>query len=83
MAIDRSTVTTLAKHMAANRRRPSRVAEQSTAVAVRATTEQESAQALAKKVKKAVKSGTRARKELKGKAPKVGRSAVEPKVGLV
>ena len=83
VAIDRGAVTTLAKHMAANRRRPTRAAEPSTAVAVRATTEQESAQALAKKVKKAVKSGTRVRKELKGKAPKVGRSAVEPKVGLV
>ena len=83
VAIDRGTVTTLAKHMAANRQRPTRAAEPSAAVAVKATTEQESAQALAKKVKKAVKSGTRVRKELKGKAPKVGRSVIEPKVTYV
>ncbi len=83
VTIDRSTIATLAKHMAANRRRPARAAEQSTAVAIRATTEQQSAQALAKKVKKAVKSGARVRKELKGKAPKVDRSAIEPKVTLV
>ena len=83
MTIDKSAVTTLAKHMAANRRLPTRTAKQSTAVAVRATTEQQSAQALAKTVKKAVKSGTRVRKDLKGKAPKVGRSAIEPKVTYV
>ena len=83
MAIDRGTVTTLAKHMAANRRRPARAAEQSTAPAVRATTEQQSAQARAKKTKKLVKSGSRVRKDLKGKAPKVDRSAVEAKVTYV
>ena len=76
-------MTTLAKHMAANRRRPARAAEQSTAVAIRASTEQQSAQALARKTKKLVKSGARVRKELKGKAPKVDRSAIEPKVTLV
>ena len=83
VTIDRSAVTTLAKHMAANRRRPARAAEPSTAVAVRASTEQQSAQALAKKVKKAVKSGTRVRKDLKGKPRKVDRPTVEPNVTYV
>ena len=76
-------MTTLAKHMAANRRRPARAAEPSTAVAVRASIEQESAQALVKKVKRAVKSGTRVRKALKGKAPEVNRSATETKLTYV
>ena len=48
VTIDRGAVTTLAKHMAANRRRPTRTAEQSTAVAIRATTEQQSTQALSR-----------------------------------
>ena len=83
VAIDRSAVTALAKHMAANRRRPARAAEPSTAVAVRATTEKESAQALSKKAKKAVKTGTKVRKDLVRKPKKVDRPTTERLVTYV
>ena len=79
VTIDMGTVTTLAKHMAANRRRPARAAEPSTAP----TTEKESAQALTKKVKKAVKSSTRVRKDMVRKPRKVDRPTTEPNVTYV
>ena len=83
MTIDRQVVTTLAKHMAENRRRLAKAAEQSTAVAVRATTEQQSAQALTKKVKSAVKTSSRVRKDSVRKPRKVDRSVSGPKVTYV
>ena len=84
MTFDLGTVTTLAKHMASTRgRRAAPRAEQSTAPAVRSTTEQQSTQALAKKVKKAVKTGTRVRKELTRKPRKVDRPLNESNVTYV
>ena len=79
VTFDLGTVTTLAKHMASTRRRPAPRAEQSTAPALLGTskTEQQSSQALTKKVKKAVKTGTRVRKELTRKPRKVDRPLKE------
>ena len=83
VTFDLGTVTTLAKHMASTRRRPAPRAEQSTAPAVRTTTEQQNSQALTKEAKKAVKTSTRVRKELTRKPRKVDRPTNESNVTYV
>ena len=77
------TAKTLAKHMASNRsRKPAPRAEPSTALAVRASKEETTGAKLTKTVKKAVKAGSKTRKELK-KPRKVERSTTEPQVTYV